>query len=92
MTDPPHYPDSKSDRADDPGTPRWVKVFGIIALAVVLLFATMMLAGGGPGGHGPGRHMPSGGAPPANVTGDDRSSGGGAGGQTPPVAHGAQRP
>ena len=36
-----------------PGTPRWVKVFGIIALALVLLFVILMLTG-----HGPGRHTP----------------------------------
>ena len=42
-----------------PGTPRWVKVFGIIALVLALLVVIMMFAGGG---HGPGRHMPSGGA------------------------------
>jgi hypothetical protein len=38
-----------------PGTPRWVKVFGIIALVVVLLFVILMFTRG-PGGHGPGRH------------------------------------
>jgi len=43
-----------------PGTPRWVKVFGIIALVLVLLVVIMMFAGGG--NHGPGRHIPSGGA------------------------------
>ncbi|HEV8363602.1 MAG TPA: hypothetical protein VGQ52_08775 [Gemmatimonadaceae bacterium] len=37
------------------GTPRWVKVFGIIALLVVLLFVVLMVAGGGR--HGPGRHF-----------------------------------
>ncbi len=57
-----------------PGTPRWVKVSGIIALVLVLLVVVMMFAGGG--SHGPGRHIPS----------------GGAGGYTPPVAHGVQRP
>jgi len=44
----------------DPGpnsTPRWVVMFGIIALAVVLLLVIVMLTGGGPGGgHGPARH------------------------------------
>lgn len=40
---------------DSPGTPRWVKVFGIIAVVVVLLFVILMLTRG-PGGHGPGRH------------------------------------
>lgn len=40
-------------------TPRWVKVFGIIALILVLLFVIMIFTGvGGP--HGPGRHIPSG--------------------------------
>jgi len=41
-----------------PGAPRWVKVFGIIALVVVLLFVALLFTRG-PGGHGPGRHMPS---------------------------------
>lgn len=36
-----------------PKTPRWVKVFGIIAIVVVLLFVAMMVIGGE---HGPGRH------------------------------------
>jgi hypothetical protein len=36
------------------GAPRWVKVFGIIALAVVVLIVVMLLVGGN---HGPGRHM-----------------------------------
>jgi ABC-type transporter Mla subunit MlaD len=39
-----------------PGTPRWVKLFGIIALILVLLVGVMLLSGGE---HGPGRHMPS---------------------------------
>jgi hypothetical protein len=38
-------------------TPLWVKVFGIIALVLVLLVGIMLLSGGG-GEHGPGRHMP----------------------------------
>ena len=37
------------------GTPRWVKVSGVIAVVVVLLFVVVMLIDGG-GGHGPGRH------------------------------------
>ena len=45
-----------------PGTPRWVKVFGIILLVLVVLVAIVMVAGGG--GHGPGRHMPAGGQTP----------------------------
>jgi hypothetical protein len=60
-----------------PGTPRWVKVFGIVVLILVLLGAGITVAGGGQ--HGPGRHMPSG-AP------------GGPGGHIPPVARGQQQP
>jgi hypothetical protein len=29
-----------------PGTPRWVKVFGIIVIVVVLLFVAMLVIGG----------------------------------------------
>jgi hypothetical protein len=43
-------PDSKPSA----GTPRWVYVFGAIALALVLLLVIMLLTGGG--GHGPQRH------------------------------------
>ena len=44
------------ERESPPGTPRWVKVFGIITLAVAVLFVILKFAGGG--GHGPSRHMP----------------------------------
>ena len=37
-------------------TPRWVKMFGVIAIVLTLLVAAMLLAGG----HGPGAHAPSG--------------------------------
>jgi hypothetical protein len=50
MADVPPNPDSNGD---DTGTPRWVKAFGIIALALVLLFVILMLTG-----HDPGRHTP----------------------------------
>lgn len=53
-------PDHGMPTNTPPGTPRWVKVFGIIAVVVVLLFIMMMLIGGGQ--HGPGRHLPSGSA------------------------------
>ena len=36
-----------------PGVPRWVKVFALIALAVLLVFVVAMLLGGE---HGPGLH------------------------------------
>lgn len=73
MADTPPYPDSGndtgvgSDHETTVGTPRWVKVFGVIALAVVLLFVILLVTGRG--GHGPSRHTLSGGvgghAPPA---------------------------
>lgn len=51
MTDLPPYP----------GTPRWVKISGIIFGALVLLIIIMVFTGiGGP--HGPGRHLSSGAA------------------------------
>lgn len=48
------------DIGDNTGTPRWVKVFGIIAIVLVLLFVTLLLSGRG---HGPRRHLPSGDGP-----------------------------
>lgn len=49
MADLPPYPDSNGDT----GTPRWVKVFGIIVIVLVLLFVILHLTGGGLGGHTP---------------------------------------
>jgi hypothetical protein len=40
------------------GTPRWVKVFGVIAFVVVVLVVVMLVTGRG--GHGPSRHTPGG--------------------------------
>lgn len=49
-----NVPDSNDDTGDDTGsTPRWVKVFGIIALVVVLLFVILHFTGGGLGLHTP---------------------------------------
>ncbi len=87
MADQPRYPDFKGDTGEGPdrgsspaypGTPRWVKVFGIVVIVLVLVIVIVMASGmfAGGGGHGPGRHMPS----------------GGAGGHTPPIAQGVQRP
>jgi ABC-type transporter Mla subunit MlaD len=53
MTDPTPSPDSR----EYTNAPRWVKVFGIIAVVLVLLVGFMMLSGGD---HGPGQHTPSG--------------------------------
>jgi len=84
MTDPPPYPNA----GDDASTPRWVKVFGIIALVVFLLLVILLLTKG-PGGHGPGRHLPSGGAigdtlPSSVVTEIHTPPGNDLGGHAPP--------
>lgn len=46
MADPPPYP----------GTPSWVKVLGIIALVLVVMFVILHLTGHGLGGHTPLEH------------------------------------
>ena len=64
MADSPRYPETGedtgvgSDRGSTIGTPRWVKVFGIVVTVVVLLLVGLMLFGGGD--HGPSRHAPGG--------------------------------
>ena len=53
------------DRPSYPGTPRWVKVTGVLAAVLVLIFVALLHAGvvRGPGLHGGhGDHQPSGGA------------------------------
>lgn len=47
-----------ANRETPPSTPRWVKVFGIIAIVLILLFVILKLTGIG-GNHGPGRHFSS---------------------------------
>jgi hypothetical protein len=39
-----------------PNTPRWVKVFGITVIVLVLLFVILKVLGIG-GEHGPSRHL-----------------------------------
>ena len=58
MADRPSSPerDGSAERGPTAGPPRWVKVSGIIALALVLLLLVVLLAGGN---HGPGRHQSS---------------------------------
>ncbi len=70
-----------ANRPPYPGTPRWVKVLGIIVIVVVLLVVAMMFIGGGE--HGPGRHASSGDAgaqePPSSVMEDHAPAEGGRG-------------
>jgi hypothetical protein len=76
------------------GTPRWVKVFGLVAVILVLLVAVMVVAG-----HGPGDHMPSADAgretPPSDGGDHPRRSGGDLGDHTPAPGireHGGSQP
>lgn len=66
----------RPDPESTTGTPRWVKVFGIITIVVVLLFVILLIAGGGR--HGPSRHRvsdggPGGQTPPAGVSESGRA-------------------
>ncbi|ASU84301.1 hypothetical protein CDO52_17195 [Nocardiopsis gilva YIM 90087] len=59
MTDqqPRRADDATGTAPDQPpitGMPRWVKVFGILAIAVLVTIAIVHLAGGGMGNHGHG--------------------------------------
>jgi hypothetical protein len=59
MADRPSDPKSYEDTSGPPRTPRWVVVFGVIAIVAVLLIGFILITGlGGP--HGPQRHAPSG--------------------------------
>jgi L-asparagine transporter-like permease len=46
---------AEPDRGPTTGTPRWVKIVGIIAVVLLLVLGIIMLVGGE---HGPGRHIP----------------------------------
>ena len=58
MDHPTSHPDTRDGtdvgdiRESPPGTPRWVKLFGIALLVLILLIAIMLASG-----HGPGRHF-----------------------------------
>jgi hypothetical protein len=70
MADPLRDPDPVDGlapgRESPPVMPRWVKVFGIIGIILVLLLILGLLTGRhhGPGRHFPGQDAPSGGAGP----------------------------
>jgi len=78
MADLPPYRDPSDDTGVGPGIPRWVKVFGIIVIVLVLLGGIIMFTGVG-GEHGPGRHIP-----PSSVIEDYTPPGGDLGGHAPP--------
>jgi hypothetical protein len=53
----PHTPADPPTGAGEPaGTPRWVKILGVVVLLLVLLVAVVHLTGNGPG---PGSHLGS---------------------------------
>ena len=84
MTDLPHdlHPGTSTDTTETTspgGMPRWVRVFLLVGLALVLLFVVGKLTGVG-GDHGPGRHG-GGGATPTSVVEDES-------GHRSPVDHG----
>jgi hypothetical protein len=56
MADQPSSPEreDRADRGPTAGPPRWVKVSGIITLALIVLLLIVLLASGN---HGPGRHQ-----------------------------------
>jgi hypothetical protein len=89
MADLPPNPDSVDDtdvapnHGSAPSTPRWVKMFGIIALILVLLVGIIVFTGVG-GEHGPGRHIQSSDAV-ATPSADS-------GNLTPPIEPGVQQP
>ena len=68
MADSPPNPDSNDDTRAGPGrgsttsTPRWVKLFAIIALVLVLLFIILHVACHGLRGHTPSSSVPAQGA------------------------------
>ncbi|HEY9476354.1 MAG TPA: hypothetical protein VIS06_21200 [Mycobacteriales bacterium] len=53
MADPPTYSGTGAgpDRGAPGGAPRWVKVFGIIAITLVVVTVVLHLTGNSPGGH-----------------------------------------
>jgi hypothetical protein len=57
MADQPPTPDTDMRPTEErpPGTPRWVKVFGLIILALVVLVVVVLVTGIG-GAHGPSLH------------------------------------
>lgn len=76
-----------ADTPPYPGAPRWVKVLGIIATVLVLLFLVLKVTGIG-GHHGPGRHTPPGHAqgntPSPSATEDPAPAEDGVDGHSPP--------
>lgn len=59
----------KQDERMPAGTPRWVKVFGLIMIVLLLLVGILFLSGE----HGPGHHMNSDGHSMSIISGGQHS-------------------
>ncbi len=79
------------DQGSPYSTPRWVKVFGIIALVLVLLVAVVLITGIG-SEHGPGRHMPSSAADSDTTSTEQAVESDSPSIHTSPIEHSPQRP
>lgn len=66
-----------------PGLPRWVKVSGIVGIAVIVLLVVLLVTGG-PGEHGPGRHTGGDDSPSAPIEEGHRPPPGVPEGHVPP--------
>lgn len=55
---------------DDAHAPRWVRVFGIVGIAVAVAVVLILFAGQGQ--HGPGRHVPASDGPSVERPEQDR--------------------
>jgi hypothetical protein len=70
MDEPGQADDRSADLGPDGGagqrTPRWVKVFAVIAIVAVVLLLVLLLSGRG---HGPGRHLGAASAPVSTAAG-----------------------
>lgn len=53
MPDAPSDHNAHTKNTNDSSTPRWVKIFAAVGLALVLLFIILHLVGGGLGHHAP---------------------------------------
>lgn len=86
----PLRPESDREPPDDdggsgPGTPRWVRFIGVMALLLLVLVVVLLVTGGG--NHGPGRHSGSGDSRDQTAPSGVSEPGGDRGHRPPPGGH-----